>query len=399
MTMKKRLEIDSGILHEIVQRLTDASGIDAESLDSARIRWTVEMRCRHVHLSSAEAYLAHLKTSQHELDELIDALVIQETRFFRDTAVFEHIRQWASAAYSAGMGPLRVLSAPCSTGQEAYSVAAVLRLAGIPLGGFAIDAVDISRAALATAARGVYAAGALQNFPAEFQAACGTLRNQHWHIHEALRSRIRFSRRNLAVEGALEEDGGYHLILCRNLFIYLNAGSRSALAEGLSKALLPGGRLIVGAGDRVAELNARFVHVKPAAGFSFTHRTAMPARVPKARMKEQAERVVPARANATTPQVTVTNLQKPEPALPATEFLRRAVEYMERGNLRQAERRCRQALYLAPGYLPALELLEMLWQMHPNARLRRALSARIVRVRAEADAIVGRASLAGEVRS
>ena len=65
------------------------------------------------------------------------------------------------------------------------------------------------------------------------------------------------------------------------------------------------------------------------------------------------------------------------------------LEYKERGNDRQAERRCRQALYLAPGYLPALELLQTLWHtMHPNPRLRRALTARILRVRMESETLL-----------
>jgi hypothetical protein len=56
---------------------------------------------------------------------------------------------------------------------------------------------------------------------------------------------------------------------------------------------------------------------------------------------------------------------------------------MERGNARQAERRCRQALYLAPSYLPALEMLQRLWHLHPNPRIKRALSARIERAQIE----------------
>jgi hypothetical protein len=79
----------------------------------------------------------------------------------------------------------------------------------------------------------------------------------------------------------------------------------------------------------------------------------------------------------------------------AVEFYRRALEHKDRGNLRQAERRCRQALYLAPGFLPALELLQMLWQVQPNARLRRALSARIVRVRAENESPLAQPTAAG----
>jgi chemotaxis protein methyltransferase WspC len=384
MTMKKRLEIDGKVLHEVVQRLADAAGIDPDSLDASRIRWTIEWRCRHLHLSGADDYLERLRSSQDEVDELIDALVIQETRFFRDTPVFEHIRQWALSAKETMRGPLRILSAPCSTGQEAYSLAAILRLAGIPAENFKIDAFDISRATLATAVRGVYSAGALQNVHGELQSACGVLRDHHWHMHDELRGRIRFERRNLVLEGALDADAGYHLILCRNLFIYLNAKGRAVLAESLSAALLPGGRLVVGAGDRIAELNARFAPIKPAAGFGFVHRThaAAPIKTRSVQIPRENVRIL-------QPQLATSTAEKAEPASPAAEYYRRAVEYKERGNLRLAERRCRQALYLAPGYLPALELLLLLWQVHPNARLRRALSARILRVRGESGAMAG----------
>jgi chemotaxis protein methyltransferase WspC len=396
MMMKKRLEIDSTLLHEVVERLGAAAGIDPDSLDLSRIRWTIELRCRHLHLPTAHQYLERLRSSldgQEELDELIDALVIQETRFFRDTAVFEQIRHWAVKAQAAAQRPLRILSAPCSTGQEAYSLAAVLRLAGIPTDDFRIDAFDISRAALATAARGVYADGALQTVPAELQTACGVLRDHHWHMHEPLRRTIRFERRNLAVEGALDTDAKYHLILCRNLFIYLNAEARAMLAESLSRALLPGGLLIVGAGDRIAEVNARFVPVKPAAGFGFVHRTHAVARSATRRARVPAASVRATRVQAAEPVA-----EDGVPDSPAIRFYRRAVEYKERGNLRQAERRCRQALYLAPGYLPALELLQCLWQVHPNARLRRALSARILRVRGDMEALAGLTPLGEEAR-
>jgi chemotaxis protein methyltransferase WspC len=390
--MKKRLEIDKSMMHEVVDRLADAAGIDPDSLEAGRLRWTIELRCRHLHIASADDYLERLGSESDELDELIDALVIQETRFFRDTAVFENIRQWAVKAQADSHGPLRVLSAPCSTGQEAYSVAATLRLAGVAAENFKIDAFDISRAALATAARGIYPAGALQNVRGELRAACGVLRDHHWHMHEELRVRIRFERRNLVVEDALDADARYHLILCRNLFIYLNAKARAALADSLSKALLPGGRLIVGAGDRIAEVNARFVPVKPAAGFGFAHGTHVAVRnAPRRAAENPVAAVRVSRARSATP-----TSDKAEPDSPAIEFYRRAMEYKERGNLRQAERRCRQALYLAPGYLPALELLEFLWQVHPSARLRGALSARILRVRSEIGSLAGLTPLAEE---
>jgi chemotaxis protein methyltransferase WspC len=380
--MKSHDPIEPRLLERIVRRLADAAGIDPASLEAGRIRWTIERRCRHLGLTGASAYLNHMESSPAELECLIDALVIQETRFFRDPAVFEHLRIWAQGMAASNSGPLRILSAPCSTGQEAYSLAATLSCAGIPSTDFSIDAFDISHTALAVAHRGVYPAGTLEHVPEDLRAACGTLRNQHWHMREELRTCLRFDRRNLADSAALGDEQRYHLILCRNLFIYLHPQARAILAESLSRTLLPGGRLIVGAGDRVAELNARFTPLNPAASFGFTHKPVVTPRTPAAPLQ-------PVKAGVRRFILSIPRPEGQPAAATAVEFYRRAVEYKERGSVRQAERRCRQALYLAPGYLPALELLETLWHMHPNARLRRALKARIQRVRTESEMFFG----------
>ncbi len=381
--MKSQVQIAAEILAQVVERLTQAAGIDPGLLEAGRIGWTIEGRRRRLSLRDAQAYLEYLNSSAEELEHLIDALVIQETRFFRDPAVFEQIRTWAQSAVSAAAPePLRILSAPCSTGQEAYSVAATLRVAGIPLSGFVIDAFDISRSALSAAQRGIYPSGALEHVPEELRSLCGALQDNHWHIHDELRNRIRFERRNLALPGALDDEPAYDLVLCRNLFIYLHSDARAVLAGSLSRALRPGGRLIIGTGDRVPELNRYFAPLKPASSFAFTHKAVVSSNQPTEIWRLPVPSSVRPRKEW-TPQ--------PEPErVPSTaaEFYRRALEYSDSGNPRQAERRCRQALYLDPSYVPALELLYVLWQMHPSARLRRALQARIRRIRSiEHDAI------------
>lgn len=373
--MKTHVKIPDGILHEVGERLTAAAGIDAGSLDASRIGWTIENRCRKLSLPDPGAYLDYLRSSVDELEHVIDALVIQETRFFRDHAVFEQIRSWAQGAMAAGKRSFRILSAPCSTGQEAYSVAAILRLAGMPPSSFTIDAFDISHTALSAAERGIYPAGALEHVPDELRRLCCEKRGDHWHIHEDVRSRLHFERRNLAITGALGDEPAYDLILCRNLFIYLHAKARAALADSLSRVLCPDGRLIIGTGDRVPELNSRFTALKPAAGFAFAHK----AEVRSGHRTDVRTSPPPVRARR-----LIDWKQHPQPdRVPTTaiEFYERALEYRESGNLRQAERRCRQALYLDPSYVPALELLYGLWQVHPSARLRRALQARIRRIR------------------
>ncbi len=373
----KHRDIGRTIVEEVVERLAAAAGIDPGLLDAARIGWTVESRQRRLSLGDPDAYLAHLRSSPEELDDLIDALVIQETRFLRDPAVFEQIRIWAQGA--AGRQTLRILCAPCSTGQEAYSVAAILGMAGIALSDFNIDAFDISRTALSVAQRGIYPAGALEHVPEAFRRSCAELRNDHWRIRDDVRSRIRFERRNLALPDALDDAYGYDLVLCRNLFIYLHAQARAALAESLSRALRPGGRLIIGTGDRVPELNSRFVALKPAAGFVFTHKSLLPENHCDKTPRVAARVRPPQRISCGLPQESERTVGT------ATELYQRALEYSQCGNLRQAERRCRQALYLDPSYVPALELLYALWQVHPSARLRRALQARIRRIRSVAE--------------
>jgi chemotaxis protein methyltransferase WspC len=318
------------------------------------------------------------------------------------------------------LGPLRILSAPCGTGQEAYSLAATLRQAGIPLARFTIDAFDISIGALQIARRGVYPEEAMRNLSAERQQACGVLVDKQWKMHEALRRRIRFERRNLAEPSALDPQpdiaekanagrtdasraemgasgsgGLYHLILCRNLFIYLRQQARTALAQSLASALAPGGRLVIGTADRVEELNAVFLPHKPAASFAFTHRhpaaPAFPATnaSPKLEHNGRQQKLIashpkPVHAQAAiAPAALNSNASiAAEHAAPLAEsYYQSALQHHLHGDPRKAERRCRQALYLDPKYLPALELLATLWIQYPNPRLRRALEVRIHRSR------------------
>jgi hypothetical protein len=141
----------------------------------------------------------------------------------------------------------------------------------------------------------------------------------------------------------------------------------------------------------VDELNAVFVPHKPAASFAFTHRQpAIPASV----RHDVSTRPGKASSGQTKPQNSskqmirlpsaeeLASASSAEPATSsATSLYQSALQLHSHGNHRKAEHRCRQALYLNPRHLPALELLATLWIEHPNMRIRRALEARIRRNR------------------
>jgi chemotaxis protein methyltransferase WspC len=376
------------LVQTVIDRLHAAIGVDPRGLDDKRLQWIVASRCRHLNLPDASVYATFLEQTPDELDALIEEVVVRETRFFRDLVVFNHIRDALAQLATTVSGPLRILSAPCGSGEEAYSLAAMLQLLGVSPARFSIDAIDISPAALEIARRGIYPERALSHAPAELQQACAQRQGTDWIVHEPLRERVQFARRNLAQPGILGNVAQYHLILCRNLFIYLAPAARAALAQSLSTALLPGGRLFLGTADRVGELGDLFAPLRPAASFAFAHRTPG---VPS----ELRPRIVAA-VRGMLPRI---RSAKPEPAAAAkdaaariseaegnseqaaTDLYHRALEHRQRGELAKAERRCRQALYLAPNLLPALELLQSLWSEHPNLRLRRALRDRVLRHR------------------
>ena len=156
----------------------------------------------------------------------------------------------------------------------------------------------------------------------------------------------------------------------------------------MSVALLPGGRLFLGTADRVDELNALFAPVRPAASFAFVHRAAgvaadaQPrAAVPVRHIGPGTRSSAPAVRPAAEDRSARATEADAESLHAATALLKRALEHRQRGELAKAERRCRQALYLAPNLLPALELLQILWSEHPNLRMRRALRDRVLRNR------------------
>jgi len=376
------------IAQTLHDRLQTAIGIDPQGLDPARLRWIIAARCRHLDLPDASAYAAYLDSTPAELDALIDQVVVQETRFFRDPVVFEHIRAAVTQLAAGDKGPLRILSAPCGTGEEAYSLAATLSLLGLSPARYSIDAFDISQSALEIARRGLYPERAFNHLAPELQQAIAASQGKLWTIHPALRDRVQFARRNLAQPGVLGDAPQYHLICCRNLFIYLAPAARAALAQSLAASLLPGGRLFLGTADRVEELNVLFAPMRPAASFAFAHRAPAAAVQPNV-----IERILSRLHIGPRPHSN----RRPAPAIPeipsqpvdaetlhltaANDLLERALAHRQRGEMTKAERRCRQALYLAPNLLPAMELLQTLWDENPNLRLRRALRDRILRTR------------------
>src|ERR1700674_835338 len=132
-------------------------GLDAASIGSSAIKRAVQVRAAACNLKDPKAYWRFLCTSKAELQELVEAVIVPETWFFRDGEAFLAMARLAHEEWLPRHArALRLLSLPCSTGEEPYSMAMALLDGGFPVDRFRVDAVDVSTRALEHARHGIY---------------------------------------------------------------------------------------------------------------------------------------------------------------------------------------------------------------------------------------------------
>ena len=225
-------------------------GLDANSIGSRTITRAVEQRQIACGLPDRAAYLHHLQTVARELEELIETVVVPDTWFFRDTEPFVYLSQYVTSEWlKANFSILRVLSVPCSTGEEPYSIAMTLLDSGLNPTQFCIDAVDVSKRALLKAKQGIYSKRAFRGGDRSgaklryFEQVADS-----YQVKPFVRDTVKFIQGNLLNPGFLA-GGKYQVIFCRNLLIYLDGAARNQGMQALDRALAPGGLFFVGAAE------------------------------------------------------------------------------------------------------------------------------------------------------
>lgn len=195
--------------------------------------------------------------------DVIDALLNNETSFFRDAGVFAQIAgellpRLAMSRQSERR--LRIWSAACSTGQEAYSLAMLFadqgRWADWKI---EIFGTDISRAAIERARDGLYTQFEVQRgLPIRHLLTWfDPVLDRGWRVKPRLAALTSFSRHNLL--GPPPAGGRFDLILCRNALLYFSPERRHQMLEGLALAIAPDGALLLGAGETVRGCSTRFM--------------------------------------------------------------------------------------------------------------------------------------------
>ncbi|WP_407315294.1 CheR family methyltransferase [Pseudomonas sp. nanlin1] len=256
--------------------LRDRIGLDVASVGAAMIERAVQQRCHAAQCPDLERYWALLQGSASEQQALIEAVVVPETSFMRYPETFNALVQLARERLSAARGErvLRILSLPCSTGEEPYSIAMSLLDAGMAARSFVVDAVDISPLSVERARRGVYGRNSFRGQALEFRDRHFTPVAEGYQLHEAVRQCVRLQVGNVLDPGLLAGAPPYDFVFCRNLLIYFDLETQQRVFEVLKRFTQLDGALFIGPaeGSLLGRLGMRPVGI--AQSFAFVRGAA-----------------------------------------------------------------------------------------------------------------------------
>ncbi|HEX5472764.1 MAG TPA: protein-glutamate O-methyltransferase CheR, partial [Lacipirellulaceae bacterium] len=202
-----------------------------------------------------------------ELDQLIERLTIGETHFFRHRELFDTLRDAVLPEIlnrNRETKRIRVWSAGCSTGPEAYSVAILLRrelAAWTRDWNISILGTDINRPFLAQASAGHYEEWSFRGTPPELRRECFEKDGNAWRIASRFREGVTFQYHNLArhpFPSLMQNLAGFDLILCRNVLIYFAPEVVERIVSQFAECLVPGGYLAIGHAEHGAKCLAMF---------------------------------------------------------------------------------------------------------------------------------------------
>lgn len=356
------------LMNQVEALLKRSFGLDAASIGSSAIERAVQQRAAACGYADLALYWDHLQTAAAELQELIEAVVVPETWFLRDRESFAALGRVAGELRCGTPGGLRLLSLPCATGEEPYSMAITLLEAGVPAEGFAIDAVDISGQVLALAQRAEYGRNAFRGTEPAFQERYFSQVGDRYRLNDAVRRQVRYRQGNLLGGDLLPGEPPYDIVFCRNVLIYFDRPTQQQALAALTRVLKPSGVLFVGPSETALLLREDFQSLKLPLAFAFRRGPAPAAAPPRpapSRKTPPAMRPRPAPSKPARPPLA--SPPRAPQAAPATDPLATATQLADQGRLEEAKRLCSDYLRAHPGSAPALHLLGLVHDAQGDA--------------------------------
>jgi chemotaxis protein methyltransferase WspC len=336
----------------IAELLKHEMGLDVATIGPNALDGAIRSRLAARGLRDEAQYWSLLQASPQELKELIEAVVVPETSFFRHSESFEALQKFALERVSAlpASRVLRVLSVPCSSGEEPYSIVMALLDAGIPATTFEVEGVDISTSVLELAREGAYGRNSFRGQELPFRSKYFETTAEGFRLRQDVKRRVRFLQGNLLDTQFLLGNDPYDFIFCRNVLIYFDAPTQAKVVGTLDKFLLKDGFLFVGPSEAFLLRQCGYVQTREARSFSFRRaasttqdvsRIAKPGIAPGTALRTNRP---PVKASALKATGTAKPATQPPPNPGKKPDLESAQRLADEGRLDEAARICQAYL-------------------------------------------------------
>lgn len=268
--------------------IRERAGIDFPDEKRYLLESRIRPRLVACGMSSFEAYVRYLQQG-HDPDEmthLLNAVTINETSFFRHPSQFEALGEellpeLAEQRRDHGTSEVRLWSAACSAGDEAYSLALLVTeqiKPRFPHVEFQIIGTDIDTDVLEKARTGHYRKRAIRNVPTAYLHKYFQRRDNTFVLNASIREMVTFRTLNLTDAQDVRRMGDFDVIMCANVLIYFDQRRKKQVLQSLHRSLRPGGYLLVGGSEALGESAAQFetIQEKGALVYQRPHATSAP---------------------------------------------------------------------------------------------------------------------------
>jgi two-component system, chemotaxis family, CheB/CheR fusion protein len=245
-------------LEQLLDFLRRNRGFDFTGYKRTTLKRRIDKRLGELEVPDYEQYMNYLELNVEEFAMLFDSVLINVTGFFRDAPTWQYLREQVIPTLVDGDGPIRVWSAGCASGEEAYTAAIVLAEA---LGRQAfqervkIYGTDVDDDALTAARAGVYTAKAVEEVPDDLRDRYFERVDSRCTFHKDFRRSVIFGRNDLVADAPISR---IDLLLCRNTLMYFTAETQEAIALRLHFAMREGAYLCLGKSEMLVTSRQAF---------------------------------------------------------------------------------------------------------------------------------------------
>lgn len=225
------------------------TGLDLNSYKDRQMERRIRQMIQREKRGGFRDFFILLNEDPSAMHSFLSYLTINTSGFFRDAAVYDNLKNIVFPQLLSGFDRLRIWSAGCASGEEPYTLAIILNHMSV-LQKCRVLSSDIDEKALEKARAGCYSRRQMENVPPPVVRNCFIREGENFFILDKFKKAVTFYRVNL-LESIPETFQNVHLILCRNVFIYLKAEAQEKIINGFCRCLQPGGFFIIGCAEYI----------------------------------------------------------------------------------------------------------------------------------------------------